>query len=442
MRKKKTLSHLYKATRKDVFTFMDHLSRAGDFSVNDKPEKILKAYRSRLEGQFRQLEESQELSIRDLQNIIEDQKKEIRFLKKEKESISSDNYLLEYKKKDLMLLAAQLEEAYEEIEKKNTELAAQKKHIQEQAWEIKKVSDKVLKKNDELEQQKEFILDQADYLEEANKQLSKINIEVENQKEEILRKNKELLELDTEKNNLIHIVAHDLKSPLNQIKGLISLIKFNPDQLSPDSKNCLDMMDGSVNRLNEMIAKILDVKAIESQKLNINMERENLSELAKEVAHRYRLSASEKGISLTEDIEEDIAGDVDRGFFVQVMENLLSNAIKFSESDTSILFKVAYEGGKPLISVRDQGPGLSRADMEKLFTKFQKLSARPTGNETSTGLGLSIVKKFVEAMEGETWCESEPGKGATFYVRLKGQVSETAPEKKALPGMILGTTIL
>ena len=340
-----------------------------------------------------------------------------------------------------MLLATQLEEAYEEIEKKNTELAAQKKQIQEQAEEIKKVSDKVLKKNDELEQQKEFILDQADYLEEANKQLTQMNREVENQKEEILKKNKELVELNTEKNNLIHIVAHDLRSPLNQIKGLISLIKISPDQLSSDSKNCLDMMDGSVNRLNEMIAKILDVKAIESQKLNIKLERENLSELAKGVVLRYRLSASEKGIWLTEHIAEEVVGDVDQGYFIQVLENLLSNAIKFSKPNTSIQLKVAYEDGTPLISVSDQGPGISPADMEKLFTKFQKLSARPTGNETSTGLGLSIVKKFVEAMEGETWCESEPGKGSTFYVRLKALATDPVLEEKSVPDLVMATAI-
>jgi signal transduction histidine kinase len=72
-----------------------------------------------------------------------------------------------------------------------------------------------------------------------------------------------------------------------------------------------------------------------------------------------------------------------------------------------------------MCEVRDEGPGLTEEDKKKLFGKYQRLSAMPTGNESSTGLGLSIVKKFVDVMNGEIWCESEHGKGASFFVRFK-----------------------
>ena len=80
--------------------------------------------------------------------------------------------------------------------------------------------------------------------------------------------------------------------------------------------------------------------------------------------------------------------------------------------------RLKNEAGAARCEVQDEGPGLSTEDRKKLFCKFARLSAKPTGGEHSTGLGLSIVKKMVEAMNGKVWCESEPGKGATFIVEL------------------------
>lgn len=390
MHNKKSLSQHLQVAKKDVLALMSHVEAATTPAESSKIAKIIKAYKERLARRFLRLEDSFSRTVADLQNTIDQKNKQIRELIKEKDIIISDNYLLEYKKKDLMLLAAQLEEAYEEISKKNSELATQKKQIQVQAEEINQSNQKILKKNEEL------------------------------------------IELNTEKNNLIHIVAHDLKSPLNQIKGLISLIKFNPDQLSADSVQCLEMMDTSANRLNEMIAKILDVKAIEEKKLNINLEQVNLSALARECTRRYSLTADEKGIKLEEDIAEEVYAEIDQGFITQALENLLSNALKFSESNTAVNFKLVRKKGNVLIAVSDQGPGITEEDKEKLFKKFQKLSAQPTGNETSTGLGLSIVKKFVEAVGGEIWCESEAGKGATFFVKLKAMPVRTVKEEDTL----------
>ena len=109
----------------------------------------------------------------------------------------------------------------------------------------------------------------------------------------------------------------------------------------------------------------------------------------------------------------------DANYIDQVIENLLSNAIKFSPSNKNIYIHVSVTDTNALCEIRDEGPGLSEDDKKKLFSKYQKLSAKPTGNETSTGLGLSIVKKFVEAMNGEIWCESEIEKGASFFVKFE-----------------------
>jgi signal transduction histidine kinase len=130
----------------------------------------------------------------------------------------------------------------------------------------------------------------------------------------------------------------------------------------------------------------------------------------------------------------------DQQAMIQVLDNIISNAVKYSPNDKQVFVRVlrhsSVVSGRSSndtaqritneqltndflrIEVQDEGPGISEEDMKKLFGKFARLSAQPTGGEHSTGLGLSIVKKMVEAMNGRVWCESELGKGATFIVEL------------------------
>ena len=103
---------------------------------------------------------------------------------------------------------------------------------------------------------------------------------------------------------------------------------------------------------------------------------------------------------------------------LQVFENLVSNAVKYSPPGKKIFVRLKAEAGVVRFEVEDQGPGLSKEDQKKLFGKFARLSAKPTGGEHSTGLGLSIVKRLVEAMNGKVWCESELGMGAKFIVTI------------------------
>jgi signal transduction histidine kinase len=101
-----------------------------------------------------------------------------------------------------------------------------------------------------------------------------------------------------------------------------------------------------------------------------------------------------------------------------VLENVVSNAVKFSPWRSTVVVAVHADGGAGLVDVEDEGPGVSEVDRARLFAKFARLSARPTGGESSTGLGLSIVKTLTEAMGGEVSLESPPGRGARFRVRL------------------------
>jgi signal transduction histidine kinase len=342
--------------------------------------------------------------------------KKIESLTKATETLTSDNYLLEYKKKDLLLVTNKLEEAYEEISLKNNELMGQQQMIAEQTEKLNLIHEEILEKNRELELQKEALMDQSDYLHEANQTITYMHAEVEKSKNEILQKNDELLTLNNEKNNLIGIVAHDLKSPLNQIKGLLTIMKMSASNFSEETMSYIDMMEKSAARLSDMIAKILDVEAIESKNLNLVLENINLSDVLNNIADRYLIAAEKKAITIQRNIPATIPAFVDRGYVDQVFENLVSNAIKFSPNSKRLFISLSQSDSKVIGEIKDEGPGLTEEDKKKLFGKYQKLSARPTGNETSTGLGLSIVKKFVEAMGGEIWCESTAGKGASFFV--------------------------
>ncbi|MGM0582551.1 MAG: tetratricopeptide repeat-containing sensor histidine kinase [Bacteroidota bacterium] len=253
------------------------------------------------------------------------------------------------------------------------------------------------------------------------------NYKISNQRDEIIRKNEELSTLNTEKNDLISIVSHDLKSPLNNIRGLIELIKLPP--LPPENRAAefLKLINESTIRLSNMIEKILDVEAIESKKLNINLEKVNLSDIALSTINRFDAEAMRKQIQLHPSISENVMIKADQSYLIQVLENLLSNAIKFSPKGKNIYINLTSEKNKAVCEVKDEGPGLSDKDKKKLFRKYQKLSNVPTANESSTGLGLSIVKKFVNSMDGEIWCESELGKGASFYVSFKNWKKATVP---------------
>jgi signal transduction histidine kinase len=232
--------------------------------------------------------------------------------------------------------------------------------------------------------------------------------------------NAELVELNVEKNNLISIVAHDLKSPLKQILGLLSVMKLTT-RLDADHLEYIGIIEGSASRLDGMISKILDIEALESARLNVQMEQVDLSEKLSQVLSRFEHTAAAKQIQIEKQIAPGVTVRCDISFVDQVFDNLVSNAIKFSPFNKKIFVKLNVVKGKALVEIKDQGPGLTEDDKKNLFGKFQKLSARPTGDEVSTGLGLSIVRKYVEAMQGELWCESVFGSGASFFVAFGEQ---------------------
>ena len=244
-------------------------------------------------------------------------------------------------------------------------------------------------------------------------------IKKEKYERHISLQNARLIKLNEEKNQLIGIAAHDLKSPLKRIEGLISLINMSSDNLTEEQKGLIKKISLVSKEQNELILEILDLNKIESQSTSIELKKGNVIKVLEEVIESYYLIADNKNIRMvTRYDSHDIYAKIERYYLRQVFENNLSNAIKFSPPDTIVEIAAQKTGKKVVISIKDQGPGITAEDMKKLFGKFQKLSAQPTGGEISTGLGLAITKKYVEAMNGSIRCESEYGHGAKFIVEF------------------------
>jgi signal transduction histidine kinase len=228
--------------------------------------------------------------------------------------------------------------------------------------------------------------------------------------------NEQLARLSQEKTDFLGIAAHDLKNPLTVIIGSAELLKMNvpPDQAAKLSENIV----GAGQRMFQLIKDLLDANAIEQGRFTSNIQRCDLRAIASECVANNRTHGARKNITMVVESGDPVWGRADRNATMQILDNLISNALKYSPPKTAVHLRASIEHGFVRVAVKDRGPGLSTADQRKLFGKFIRLSAQPTGGESSTGLGLSIVKKLAEAMGGNVACQSVLGEGATFILSL------------------------
>lgn len=243
--------------------------------------------------------------------------------------------------------------------------------------------------------------------------------DIQMKNEQLLNRNSRLVALNEEKNNLVKILAHDLRSPLSQIIGFSELLKKTKSKVTTDEKFMVDQVEKNARHISEMVTKILDTDGLEETNLKVIRERLDVREILNDVAARYASQAKAKGIKLkVKNCEKWYTIWSDHLLLMLLLENLVSNAVKFSPSKTTVLLECQSAYDHIIFKISDQGPGFTEEDKKKIFSRFQKLSAQPTGSETSTGLGLSIVKKYVNDLNGEIWLETDEGKGSTFYVKL------------------------
>ncbi len=257
-----------------------------------------------------------------------------------------------------------------------------------------------------------------------NKKLEKIvserTKELEEKNIQISKQNSQLQELNEKKNEFIGIISHDLRNPLTIIMSYAKILVKEIEVLKNERyTKMLQRIMKSSEHTKRLVDEMLDISAIEAGNIRLQKSNINLVEIIDECIEVYNTSAMNKNIQIHYGKNISFPNiQADKTRLIEVIENLLSNAIKYTYQGGSII--ISHETASNFITthIKDTGQGLDENDLKEVFSSYKKLSAKPTGGETSTGLGLAITKKIVEAHKGKIWLTSEKGKGATFSFSL------------------------
>lgn len=232
-------------------------------------------------------------------------------------------------------------------------------------------------------------------------------------------------ELVIEKNKKIHsyvgTIVHDLKSPVSAIYSMLKLFCEDCSNLDAQQKQYLSMMKQSSSSMLENIALILDNTRLESGIQPDQLEVGNPYFTIQSTIDKYLIEAINKSISIQRLIDRNLPMVAyDKNALDRILSNLISNAIKFSPPNTQVKIYTELFSDRLKLIIKDEGQGMTDEDLKNAFQEFRKLSAKPTGEEWSTGLGLSVAKKLAEQMGGEIVAHSDgKNKGATFDISLK-----------------------
>lgn len=254
----------------------------------------------------------------------------------------------------------------------------------------------------------------VDSLKEWNLSLEK---KVDERTKEISSINEELVSINAEKDNFIGIVSHDLKSPITGIQGLVRLM--NMKSRPAEEQEYLSLILESCGHMQGLITDILDVNRLDQGLQAIAPKKVSISALVSHLKKQYALIAQEKQITLLINLPEgELVCNSDESILYQVLSNLISNAIKFSKLNNRVELNVSQQASEILFEIKDFGPGIEPQEIPLLFKKFQKLKARPTRGENSTGLGLFIVDRLVHLLKGRIEVKSIPHQQTSFTVYI------------------------
>jgi len=236
--------------------------------------------------------------------------------------------------------------------------------------------------------------------------------------QKLLEKQRELSDNNQMKNKFIGIVAHDLRNPLISIRGFSELLLKDSKNFSGEQNEFLDIIHATSRNMLAMINDLLDISRIESGNMHLDLKPGSLKQLIMEKIQIISLQAAKKHITIHKDLSAipEIIFDAHR--LGQAVDNLITNAIKFSPGGSNVYLRLEQENEQVSFSVTDEGPGIPQEEQHLLFSEFHRLSVRPTGGETSTGLGLTIAKKIIEAHNGRIDFKSRDGMGSTFRLIL------------------------
>ncbi|MHB1456021.1 MAG: sensor histidine kinase [Armatimonadota bacterium] len=236
----------------------------------------------------------------------------------------------------------------------------------------------------------------------------------------ISRQYNQLKQLEQSRDDMIHMIVHDLRTPLTSMIGSLQTMQIGTfGELNPDMAEFVDMSVKGSERMLGMVNDLLDISKMDAGSMQLEIEKTKVIDLAASAVSEVQYLIKEKEIQLEVTIQPDtleVMCDVDK--IRRVITNLLGNAIKFTPAKGSVNFSVSGDSSGITISVSDTGEGIPEDYIDKIFDKFGQVESRKAGRRRSTGLGLTFCKLAVEAHKGNIWVDSTLGKGSTFSFKL------------------------
>lgn len=273
---------------------------------------------------------------------------------------------------------------------------------------------KIVSENSGLKGELASMKGQIDAMMKRSNELSARNKELEEKLERLSNSKSDLEELARQKDELFAIVIHDIKNPAALIKNLVDLLR-SYDLTANEQQEIIDDIAETTLKIVQLSQEVTKILTLESGLMNLTFEENPITDIIEDVVTRNRVSAQKKNMTIFTEFDKNLPPcefDVEK--IDEVLDNLISNAIKFTQTGGTVRVKAYKELRDIIVEVSDNGLGLSEDDVAKAFRRGQKLSATPTGDESSSGLGLWIVKKIIDAHHGKVWIKSLLGKGSTF----------------------------
>ena len=282
---------------------------------------------------------------------------------------------------------------------------------------LKKIDGKVTRQNVELVRAKEQL---EKYSKNLQFEVKKRTKELNKSNQELKEVNERLKSTDKMRQDFIAMVTHQLKNPLTPIHGYAEILlseKFG--KLNDKQKEAIEVIGKNEEQLHQLIDRILHVSRLESDGRLFHFRKIRLESIIEESVKELNDFAKEKNILLNLRISKKLPTIYgDREELKEVLNNLIHNAIKFTPETGKVMVKAEKKGKEIVVSIKDTGIGIPKAELKNIFQKFHRASASTDGEIQGTGLGLSICKTIIEAHKGKIWAESELGLGSSFYFSL------------------------
>jgi len=292
----------------------------------------------------------------------------------------------------------------------------------------KEQHDRLVAENSNLRAEISALRGQIDAMQTRGDELIKQNNELKETVERLNKSQKEFEELQKQKDELFAIIIHDLKNPVALVKSLVELLR-SYDLTVNEQKEIINDIFETTTKIVALSQEVTKILALESSSLNMKYETVQINEIITSVHHRNQIAANNKSIEVLLDLSEIVPeSSMDPQKIEEIIDNLLSNAVKFSHKNGQVRIKSHRSDDNIVVEISDNGLGLSEDDIKQAFQRGGRLSAQPTAGEPSSGFGLWIVKKLVEAHRGRVWVKSALGKGSTFAFSLPIVIENTSEE--------------